>query len=349
MNTNSNQTTSDAVNSHVHSVTLREKAAYGLFWSWNLIFLAFMVLGFAPRLLPEMILSVQSGVTPVIYLIDGIVLSLIPVGVILLGLTVLRLAPARQFALAYVVEGPLMLLLVVRFFIIRQATPAITTLMVIAGFGMAGFLWYILDAQLEQRSRWLNLLRLVGLTLMLLTSLYAAVWIAFYAVPAIGGFFQWLGYTLLHPGDFFRGVGEFFRSMIREGILWIPFSLLGIILALYTMTLFVLTPIAVPLLSLRAWLRGFALQVKCQGRVLPVGVVLFTVLLTGIVFAVSNQQPQKQAFALLQNPPATPEQAQALLEKQEIIRAGLLNSYLASFRYISAVGEVTHIRDMYVY
>ena len=29
--------------------------AYGLFWSWNAIFLAFMGLGFAPLILPEMI------------------------------------------------------------------------------------------------------------------------------------------------------------------------------------------------------------------------------------------------------------------------------------------------------
>ncbi|MEZ4837042.1 MAG: hypothetical protein R2873_34455 [Caldilineaceae bacterium] len=29
--------------------------AYGLFWSWNAVFLAFMILGFAPQLLPVLL------------------------------------------------------------------------------------------------------------------------------------------------------------------------------------------------------------------------------------------------------------------------------------------------------
>ena len=33
--------------------------AYALFWSWNIIFLAFMALGFAPNVLPEMITGVR--------------------------------------------------------------------------------------------------------------------------------------------------------------------------------------------------------------------------------------------------------------------------------------------------
>ena len=69
---------------------LKDKLAYGLFWSWNLIFLAFMVLGFAPRLLPELLESVQTGLIPVTFLIYGLILSLVPIGAIGLGLTVLK-------------------------------------------------------------------------------------------------------------------------------------------------------------------------------------------------------------------------------------------------------------------
>ena len=35
--------------------------AYGLFWSWNIIFLAFMLFSFAPQLLPDM-LTARAGV-----------------------------------------------------------------------------------------------------------------------------------------------------------------------------------------------------------------------------------------------------------------------------------------------
>ena len=327
--------------------SFKEKAAFGLFWSWNLIFLAFMVLGFAPRLLPEILYSVRSGLIPFIYLVDGALLALIPILAVVLGLTALRRAPIRQFALGYVIEGPLMLLLAVRFFVIRQATPALTTLMAVAGLGMLGYLWYVLDAHIEKRGRWLNLLCLVGLTLMLLTSFYAALWIAFYALPALVEFLKWLGNTLLHLGRFARDVWLFLRDITRAGLLWIPFSLLGLVLALYTATFVVLTPIAVPFLSVRAWLHSWRIQVKNQGFILPAAAVILTVLITSIVFVVSNRQPQRQAFALMYNPPSSPQQAQALLEKQEEIRAGLLNAYLAPFRYISSVGEVRHIGDMY--
>lgn len=327
--------------------SFKEKAVFGLFWSWNLIFLAFMVLGFAPRLLPEILYSVRSGLIPFIYLLDGAFLALIPILAVVLALTVLRQDPMRQFALGYVVEGPLMLLLAVRFFVIRQATPALTTLMVIAGLGMLGYLWYMLDAKNEQRGRWLNLLHLGGLTLMLLTSFYAALWIAFYALPALVEFLKWLGNTLLHLGQFGRDVWLFLRDITRSGLLWIPFSLLGLALALYTATLVVLTPIAVPFLSVRAWLHSWRIQVKIQGILLPAAFVALTVLVTSVVFVAANRQPQRQAFALMSTPPSSPQQAQALLEREEEIRAGLLNAYLAPFRYISSVGEVRHIGELY--
>ena len=42
----------------------KEWLAFFLFWSWNLIFLAFMGFGFAPVLLPETIKAVRTGLIP---------------------------------------------------------------------------------------------------------------------------------------------------------------------------------------------------------------------------------------------------------------------------------------------
>jgi putative PEP-CTERM system integral membrane protein len=333
--------------------SFREKVMSGLFWSWNLIFLAFLLLGFAPRMLPELVFSVQTGLTPLIFLLDGILLSLIPVAAVALGLTVLRHSPARQFALGYVVEGPLMLLLVIRFFVIRQATPGFTALLAVAVLGMAGFLWQLFDkgdragVATPRRVQWLRLARLVGLTLMMLTSLYAALWIAFYAVPALWEILKWLGDTLLHPLRFLRDLGLFIRDIFGVRLLWIPFTLLGFILALYTASLVLLAPLAIPWLSVRAWRRAFRRQARAQGWFSPGAAVLLAVLLSAALFAAANRQPQQRAFALLADPPGSVEQARALLEKQDEIRAGLLNAYLAPFRYISAVGEVVHVSQMY--
>ena len=105
---------------------------------------------------------------------------------------------------------------------------------------------------------------------MLITSLYAALWIAFYAAPILAYVLECLGRTLADlPGflrDFYFGI----RDMIRQGWAWIPFTVLGFILVLYTATLFVLTPIAVPVLSIRAWRSSLRKLVERQGWLAPV-------------------------------------------------------------------------------
>lgn len=311
--------------------------AYGLFWSWNLIFLAFMFLGFAPQVLPEMITAVRTDVIPAAFLAYALIVTAIPAAAVIIGLTVLRRSPGRLLALGYGVEGPLMLMLAIRFFVVREATPAVTLLLAIAGLGMAFLLWQILDRNIDARGSLPAHLRAIGLTLLLLTGLYAGVWIAFYAVPfAIQG---WEVVTEV--------LRNMWRSLTEIEWRWVPFSILGTLLAIYTATLFVAMPIAVPILYARAWWRGVRALVAGYGR--PRAIALTTVVLItcAVLFVQANQQPQHLAFALLKTPPATPAEAQVLLGKQEAIRAGLLNAYLAPVRYVSAVGEVRHVSDMY--
>jgi putative PEP-CTERM system integral membrane protein len=333
----------------LRQLTNKDRWAYGLFWSWNIIFLAFMGFGFAPRMLPELLNSVQAGDIPASFLINGLALSLIPLITVILGLTVLRNAPASLFALGYVVEGPLMLMLAVRLFLIRQGNPGLTLVMVITGLGMAAFLWQLLDPEIEKRGRLAGYLRLLGLTLMLLASLYAALWIAFYAFPAIVAAFAWLLTTLTKLASFLSGLWAYIKELFTQRLAWLPFELLGLVLLLYTATLVVLTPIAVPVLSIRAWWRNFQLQRDRQGWQIPALLVAGTIAITAILFILSNRQPQRQAFELLETPPTSQEQASNLINNQETIRAGLLNAYLAPYRYISSMGGVRHVSDLYEY
>jgi putative PEP-CTERM system integral membrane protein len=328
-------------------MTFKEKVASILFWSWNLIFLAFLSLGFAPRILPEMIIAVRTSTIPLQFLTYAVLLSLVPVAAVTLGLTVLRCYPLRLLALGYVVVGPLMLMLAVRFFIIRQATPGVIIVLGIASLGILAFLWYLLDPGLERRSRVLGWLRLVGLTLMVLTALYASLWISFYALPLAAEAFRFLYGVLRDLPGFWVGLTRAIRDMFTGNLLWVPFTLLGILLAIYTATLFVFTPLAVPFLTIRVWLNSFRSLIDRHGWKRTAGAAAGAVLVTIILFAVANRQPQSQAFELLKDPPSSREEATALLEREQAIRAGLLNAYLAPFRYISAAGEVEHIRWMY--
>jgi len=323
--------------------TRLEWLAFGLFWSWNLIFLAFMSLGFAPTMLPETFTAVRTGAIPAAYLLYALILALIPVACVLLGLTVLRRSPGRLFALGYVVEGPLMLLLVIRFFAVRQTTPAITLLLLTALLGMGAFLWDLFSPN----GRRLSWLRLVGLTLMVVVALYAASWIVFYALPISAYALTWLRNTLADLPTFFRDLGRSLVDIITNNPAMFSFIFLGMILGLYTATLFVLTPIAAPLLSLRAWWRSLTRSIDRHGWAAPVLLVSAVIVICAGTFVWTNRQPQKLAFTLLEKPPASEQEATALLKRSEAIRAGLLNAYLAPFRYISAVGEVRHISTMY--
>ena len=327
--------------------SIREVLGAALFWSWNAIFLAFMTLGFAPRILPDLLVDVSTRIVPIEYLFYGLILASIPLIAVIIALTALRRSPGKLFALGYVVEGPLMLILVVRFFVIRQVTPGLLLMMSFAILGMAAFLWYLFDPQGGERASFLGWLRLLGLTMMVLTSLYAAVWIAFYAVPAAAEAVEWLGGVLSDLPQFLRDITRSFQDLMLEGLVWIPFALLGFLLLIYTATLIVLAPIAIPVLSLKAWWASVRAAVERSGWMLTSAVLALTILGSGVLFVFTNQQPQVKAFELLREPPSTQEEAHALLERQRFIRSGLLNAYLSPFRYISAAGEVIHISRMY--
>ncbi len=337
----------NALNRGAKRYTWIQFLQFGLFWSWNLVFLAFMSLGFAPIMLPELFTAVRTGVIPPAYLIYALVLAVIPVATVILGLTVLRRSPGRLFALGYVVEGPLMLLLAVRFFAIRQVTPGTMLVMSIAFLGMAAFLWHLLDPRSGDRRPVVESLRLAGLTLMALTSLYAAAIIAFYALPLGVAALQALVRFLAEFATSIQGLVRSLGDLFTQRLLMVPFTVLGFSLLLYTGTLFVLTPLAVPFLSLRAWWRTLRRQGLQSGWRVPALLVSAVLVASAILFFVANRQPQARAFALLDKPPASIQEAQTLLADSASIREGLLNAYLAPFRYVSAQGEVAHIQSIY--
>jgi len=221
---------------------------------------------------------------------------------------------------------------------VREATAAVVVLFSVAGLGVATLVWQILDRKIDARRPEFAYIRAAGLTLLLATGLYAGVWIAFYAVPL--------------AVQMWEVVADLARNLWWHGLVgiewrWVPFAVLGTILGIYSATLFVAMPVAVPLLYARAWRRGMRRLAETRGRLRAAALTAAVLALCAVSFGLANRQPQHRAFALLENPPATPDEARALQNQQKAIRAGLLNAYLAPFRYVSAVGEVRHVSAMY--
>lgn len=317
-----------------------------LFWAWNAIFLAFMLLGFAPLVILDLVNAVQANIIPVAYLLYALLLVAIPIACIILGLTRLRREPYKLFALGYAVEGPLILLVAVRFFVVRELTPALTFLFLIAALGMITFVWQLLDRKIETRGPLVALVRFVGLTLYALVAEYLALWLLFYAIPLAVALLRAFWEFLLHFNDFLRGLLTAFADFPRN-LAWIPFMVFGAATLVFSATLFVLMSVAVPLLVFWQWLQAWHAAKTRSGRVPSALSAAVTALGCIALFVLFNQQPQAGTFAMLETPPADAAQAQVLEQQTANLRAGLLNAYLAPQRYFSSVGEVTHIRDLY--
>jgi putative PEP-CTERM system integral membrane protein len=320
----------------------RRRLQQWLFWSWNVIFLVVMAVGFFPTTVPQIIRSVQSGTTPLIYLIFSLTLVLIPFVSTLLGIFVLRKSPQRLFALGYVVEWPLLLILLFYFALIREGNPAITLLLVWLAIGLATFMWHLLDQRIDEHKPVWIYMRLAGLSLLFVGTIYAAIWLTFY-VPPIAVFMANL------VGQAFTNLVDMFRTAIPilDILRTLPLGILVFLLTVFSATLIVLMPVVAPILAGRAWLHSLRAGVKPSGRWVALGVSTLPVIAVAVLLMLSMRQPQIEAFALLEKQPATPQQAQVLIQRQADIRAGLVNAYLAPYRYISAVGEVRHISGLY--
>ncbi len=116
-------------------------AGYGLFWTWHVIYLLFFWLGFVPIVLPGLSEAVLAGLIPLDWLVPPLILGLVPIAGVALGATVFRNRPRGLLALGYGVEAPVLILVLVRFLALREATPLVAVLLGLLGVGVLTLLW----------------------------------------------------------------------------------------------------------------------------------------------------------------------------------------------------------------
>ncbi len=314
-----------------------------LFWSWNTIFLAFVMLGFLPLILIELFRGMSAGWITWQFVMFGSVMVAIPLIAVAIAFFVLRFNASNLLAFGYGVEGPLMIVLLVRFFALREVMPTVALILISAVIGLLALLWQILDGRIDTRGPLSQVIRLTGMTLLVLVGVYISVWLAFYVPPVLMGVINLVRQALINlPEVFLRG-----RIPTLEALAYIPFMALGFLLMVYSGTLFVGMPIVAPLIYARAWWRSLKAAKQHLGLAPTLALPAAIAIAGAFAFVQTNQQPQQQAFALLDKKISNASDIAALKSQEEAIRMGLLNAYLAPQRYISAVGEVTHVREMY--
>ncbi len=320
-----------------------------LFSTWNAIFIAFALLGFAPVALVDILRAAQEADVVAPFAIWGLVLALIPVLSCFVAWRWLRDRPHALYALFYGVEAPLMLIAAVRLFVLRDMPAHATMIYAAALVGLATLTSEILFGRKETAPRPILAARVAGLTVLTITGIYVAVWVAFLAVPIAWMYLTFVGDLL---GELSRTISRFsFASLVDAPFGELMFIVLVTPLFIFTATLFIASPVLVPALYVRRWRHAAHSLAARTTRAVPVGIAVVVAAAWVGLYVISARQPQHAAFAMLEgveaSGPASAEARQTLALHEAEIKAGLLNAYLARYRYAGVSGVYRQIEQIY--
>lgn len=316
---------------------------HGLFWSWNFIFLIVTGFGLLPHILWDLFRGLVNGEVPVSLALGGLLLLLIPLISTGVGLRFFLRQPGQLVRLFYGVEAPFMVFVLLRVFLLRELTLPVDFLLAMASISLCSYGYALAFPSFRQPGR-TGPLRMLGHTLALLSCLYIGLILFVYAPPLL--------YALIREFLRFEWAHVLLRGL-RHGhgsaLILLP---MGMLLVAYTATLLVALPVVLAALYAQSYLHAArSLLFRRRGAVLLGAITLGAAAACVAVFTITSRQPQAAAFALIGGDGGIPPQDDAerlrRLKAAEKIRAGLLNAYLANYRYLSATGSNDHIIDIY--
>lgn len=319
-----------------------------IFWGWNVTFLLFIYTGFLPILGGILILETVRGTIPFDFFLTIVGLIVVPTVCTFLGGKHFAAKSPELMRLFYGVEAPLFLLLILRLFLIRELTPATTYFLgsfflSIAAFAVEIVLGYVGKSErfsLNSQQRVLfSGLQMAAHSLMIIVGINVGAVLLFYAIPI--GWWLILGFISF---AWLKALGDVF---LYSGVGAVWYLLIFLISFGITASLFVAMPVSFAWLYVRSGIRivqNFSNQFGTLKA--AAGMIAVVVLWSGI-FMQLQQQPQLEAFEILSRPIQTEQAKQEILGKSEVIRKGLLNAYLSSYRYLSTDVENNHIKEIY--
>lgn len=293
------------------SISLKPKYAFTtlfniFFWIFNASLLLVIYVGILPFLGMALISDVAVGQVPLNFSIPFFGLVSVPTACTIAGFkSKKKLAPLSLFQLFYGVEAPLLLLCLMRFFVLRDLTPA-SSFLLVTGLvsAIATTHWLIKGREPEAKA---NLWHLIGLSLMLLLSIYLVAIALFFVPPFLYSTLTYLPIVTIYALIMFP------VTLLLIGLGSLPFGMLWI--------------------SGQGWRQTFRAAMTRYNNQKIIALVIGLAIAWIVGFIVLQYQPQDKAFALLENPPQSEGDRQALVQKSDVIRKGLLNAYLSAYRY----------------
>ncbi len=276
------------------------------FWSFNASLLVVLYIGFLPFIGLAFMADTATGQIPFNLLVPFIGLVGVPTTCTIAAFRPkVKRASLSLFQVFYGIEAPLLLLCILRFFILRDLTPASSFLLITGLVGTIATIHYFVKGRDPNTQA--NLWHLVGLSLFLFTSLYGVAVALFFVIPSLqlvlsAGFGIFILFTMLLP-----------LTVLLLGTTSFPFGMLSV--------------------AWQGWKHNVKKAVLRYGQPKAKAFTAVIAIVWLGVFIALQYQPQNQAFALLKTPPQAEGDRQVLLQKSEVIRKGLLNAYLSAYRY----------------
>jgi putative PEP-CTERM system integral membrane protein len=279
-----------------------------LFWISNITFLLILCVGFLPNIGMALARDSIGGTVPIDLMIPFVGLIGVPLATTIAGSKKQQAkssVPLSLFELFYAIEAPILATCVIRLFMLRDLTTASSFLLVSGLLGFAGSCyWFWQQRQAEAVEQRGNLFSLAGLSLFLLVSLYLVAIASFFILP----------------------VGIWILSHLEVLVLSITvFPLFACGFAVSS------APFGMLFVAQKLWWQNLQQSIERYGKWQVQSLVgVLAIVWLGILISIQSQ-PQIEAFALLKQQPVD---RSANLQKSEQIRQGLLNAYLADYRYL---------------
>jgi putative PEP-CTERM system integral membrane protein len=320
---------------------------YGsIFWLWNCTFLLLAYGVVLPQAGFAFSEDIWAGVEIPATLVASLIgLLMVPTVCTLVGWFRLRKQPVFLMRLFYGVEAPLVALCLLRLFLIRELTSASSQILSTVLFCIGAFAVELLCG-FAARKRTLAWLQLASHSLMLIVGVYVGALLTFYAVPALCvslfAVFTWI--IQFFQLEWIPILWDVLTQNPLRTIWWIPVFLF---LFGFSCSLFFAMPFVMTNFYLRSWWRVAAAFGDRYGSSKAVAGTAGVAIAWLLIFTSLQQQPQVEAFKLLSQPASTEGDRQELLAKSDLIRAGLVNAYLNSYRYISPWEESNRLSETY--
>ena len=312
------------------------------FWMFNLTLLLIGYVGILPFLGTAIIADAIKGQVPFDLLLPLVGLIGVPTTTSLLSLTKAKPqalenvdTKERKFSfrslstvqLFYGVEAPLLVLCSVRFFWLKELNDGSAIILLAGCVSIGAFLHQLIYGKPTTTSgAWV---KLALHSLIFAIALYVLILALFYAIPVSAA----ISYTLFHTS--------------LQILLFAIIHAIGLSPVVVVIILSATIPFGMAWIYIRSWrnnLNDFASRYGWTKAY--VGTI--AVIMSGLIAVIAVQkQPQVEVFAALQKPITTERDRSLLLQKSEEIRKGLVNAYLATYRYQDYGRENTNIRNLY--